>query len=247
MSASAPSLQTEWSRTLTVKLFIDSANSGIMRALSRNDAIVGFTTNPTLMRRAGVVDYKAFALEVLAAVGDRPVSFAVCADDLSEMNRQAHRIASWGGNVYVKVPITNSRGESTAAVIGDLTRDGIKVNVTAVMTLEQVEVACQALGLLTAGLVSLFVGRIADTGRNPVPMVLDAVRIVEQRPDTELLWASPREVLNVFQANDAGCHIIAITSDMLAKLALAGKDLEEYSIETVEMFHNDARIAGYVP
>ena len=230
---------------LRVKLFADGASLDEMITLAAHTWIRGFTTNPTLMRRAGVVDYRRFGADVLAAIPDRPVSFEVFSDEFDEMESQAHSIASWGSQVYVKIPITNTRGESSAALIRRLSGRGVKVNVTAVMTLPQVEVAFEALRGGAPGTISIFAGRIADTGRDPVPVVCQAVRIVASEPTIELIWASPREILNVWQADAAGCHIITMTGDVLAKLPLAGKDLEAFSLETVRMFRDDAVRAGY--
>ncbi len=208
--------------------------------------IVGFTTNPTLMRRAGVTDYEQFARQVVSAVPDRPISFEVFSDEFLEMERQALKIASWGENVYVKVPVTNTRGDSAAPVICRLSQRGVKLNVTALTTLKQVEEVSQALAQCPAGYISVFAGRIADTGRDPVPVMREAVEILSGRNNLELIWASPRELLNVFQADAIGCHIITATSDILNKLKLIGKDLDLYSLETVKMFREDAVKAGFV-
>jgi transaldolase len=230
---------------LRVKIFADGADyDGILRMYA-NPLIKGFTTNPTLMRKAGVTDYEAFARKVLAAIPDRPISFEVFADDLPEMAVQAKVIASWGKNVNVKIPVTNTRGEFTGPVIESLSRAGVAVNVTAVMTLEQVRRVADRLAPETPAIVSVFAGRIADTGRDPVPLMTAAVKLLEQRPRAELIWASPRELLNIFQADAIGCHIITVTNDVLAKLALVGKDLDAYSLETVEMFYRDAKAAGF--
>jgi len=216
-----------------------------MTELYRNPFIKGFTTNPTLMRKAGVTDYEAFAKQVLAAIPDRPISFEVFSDDFREMERQALKIADWGPTVSVKIPITNTRGESCRALICRLARSGVKLNVTAVMTLEQVYEVLPALDGSTAGYISIFAGRIADTGRDPVPVMRAAVEALAATPQIELIWASPREVLNVCQASEVGCHIITATSDILKKLCLLGKDLLEYSLETVKMFRDDAVTAGF--
>ena len=230
---------------LRVKIFADGADfDGILRMYA-NPMIKGFTTNPTLMRKAGVTDYAAFARRVLAAVPDRPISFEVFADDLDEMARQAKTIAAWGKNVNVKIPVMNTKREFTGRVIEELSREGIAVNVTAVMTLEQVRKITERLAPNTAAIVSVFAGRIADTGRDPVPHMTEAVKILRQRPRAELIWASPRELLNIFQADAIGCHIITVTNDVLAKLNLVGKDLDAYSLETVEMFYRDAKAAGF--
>lgn len=232
--------------TLRVKLFADGADLAGILEMYANPQIKGFTTNPTLMRMAGVNDYEAFSRQVLANVPDRPVSFEVFADEFDEMDRQARRIATWGANVCVKVPVTNTRGESAAPLIRRLSGDGIVLNVTALLTLEQVRTVAQALAPAVPAIVSVFAGRVADTGVDPVPHMRECLRILAERPNAELLWASPREVLNVFQADAIGCHIITATNDILKKLPLAGKDLTEYSRETVEMFRRDAVAAGYV-
>jgi transaldolase len=230
---------------LKVKLFADGADKSAILELYRNPAIAGFTTNPTLMRKAGISDFEAFARDLLETVHDRPISFEVFADEIDEMERQARKIATWGENVYVKIPITNTRRVSTATLVSRLTADGIKVNITALLTLAQVEVACSALRSDTASYVSVFAGRIADTGCDPVPIMREATAMIGEHRGAELIWASPRELLNVFQADDIGCHIITATSDVLAKLQLVGKDLNDYSLETVKMFYNDARNAGF--
>jgi transaldolase len=213
--------------------------------LYANPLVAGFTTNPTLMRKSGITDYKAFAKEILQQIRDRPVSFEVFADDFPEMERQAAEIASWGENVLVKIPITNTRGEFTGALLRRLARAGIRVNVTALLTLAQVREASECLGDGPPAKVSIFAGRIADTGRDPVPLMAAAVELLRPFPNLELIWASPRELLNIFQADSIGCHIITATSDVLKKLALVGKDLSQYSLETVRMFYEDARKAGY--
>jgi transaldolase len=229
---------------LRVKLFADSADMAGMLEMARLRHVSGFTTNPTLMRKAGVADYAAFARDVLEAIPDRPISFEVFSDDFGEMKRQAGRIAAWGRNVYVKVPVTNTRGQPSYDLIRELTA-GIKLNVTAVLTLDQVREVSAALAGPTPAIISVFAGRIADTGRDPVPLMAEAVEMLRPHPNQELLWASPRELLNVFQADAIGCHIITATRDLIEKLALVGKDLAAYSLETVRMFHDDARRAGY--
>jgi len=210
-----------------------------------NPLIQGFTTNPTLMRKAGVTDYEAFAKALLAKVRDRPVSLEVFADDFAEMERQARKIASWGVNVNVKIPITDTKGASAAPLIERLSKSGVTVNVTAMMTLEQVRAVRGALAPDAPAIVSVFAGRVADTGVDPVPHMTECLHILSDRPNAELLWASPRELLNVFQADAIGCHIITATNDILKKLNLVGKDLDAYSRETVEMFRRDAVSAGY--
>jgi len=230
---------------LRVKLFADGADKATILELYRNPAIAGFTTNPTLMRKAGVVDFEAFSRDLLETIRDRPFSFEVFADDISEMERQARTIATWGNNVYVKIPITNTERVSTATLVSRLTGDGIKVNITALLTLDQVEVACSALRCDTPCYVSVFAGRVADTGCDPLPIMREATAMINHHLGAELIWASPRELLNVFQADDIGCHIITATSDILAKLMLVGKNLDDYSLETVRMFYNDAQHAGF--
>jgi len=232
-------------KALKVKLFADGADVSGIKEMAANPAIKGFTTNPTLMRKAGVTDYKAFALEVLKVVGDRPVSFEVFADEFGEMEKQALEIASWGKHVNVKIPVTNTRGEFSGDLVERLSRAGVQLNVTAVMTLDQVERITARLAPATGAIVSVFAGRIADTGRDPVPLMAEAVKILKTKPKAELIWASPRELLNIFQADAIGCHIITATNDILKKLSLVGKDLGAYSLETVEMFYKDASAAGY--
>ena len=233
-------------RSLTVKVFADGADKASMLELYRNPSIQGFTTNPTLMRRAGIADYERFARDILAVISDRPISFEVCSDDHDEMARQARQIASWGREVFVKIPVTNTRGESSVPLIRRLAQDQIKMNVTALTTLEQVRPVAEALAGAPAANISVFAGRIADTGRDPVPIMAAAVTLLAAYPNTQLIWASPREVLNVVQADQIGCHIITATEDILRKLPTLGKDLNELSLETVRMFHEDAVKAGYV-
>jgi transaldolase len=230
---------------LKIKLFADGADKAQILQAQANPLIKGFTTNPTLMRAAGVKDYETFAHEVLEVVTDKPISFEVFADEFAEMERQAHKIAGWADNVYVKIPVTNTRRESAVGLIRRLAHSGVKVNVTAILTLQQV---CDAVTALSGGepsVVSVFAGRIADTGLDPVPIMAEAVKIVSLHKGIELLWASPRELLNIFQANDIGCHIITATDGVLSKLKVVGKDLDEYSLETVKMFHDDAAHSGY--
>jgi transaldolase len=231
--------------SLKIKLFCDGAHIDNIRTMAAHDWVAGFTTNPTLMRQAGVSDYAAFAKEVLNIVPDRPVSFEVFADDLAEMERQAHIIAGWAPNVNVKIPVTNTKREFTGPIIQRLSAAGIVVNVTALMTVAQVERVAEVLNPQTAAIVSVFAGRIADTGIDPVPPMRACVERLASLPKAELLWASPREVLNVFQANDIGCHIITATPDMLGKLTLVGKDLDDYSLETVKVFEKAARDSGF--
>jgi transaldolase len=230
---------------LRVKIFADGANLEGMLALYRDARISGFTTNPTLMRAAGISDYRAFAHQVLAAIPDRSISFEVFSDELDEMERQAREIASWGEHVYVKIPVSNTRGETSSPLIRTLSQAGVKVNVTALMTLEQVRDVAGNLAGGAPSYISVFAGRVADTGRDPVPLMAACVEALRPYPTCELIWASPRELLNVFQADAIGCHIITVTHDVLKKLALVGKDLDEYSLETVKMFHSDAVAAGF--
>ena len=230
---------------LKVKLFADGAEKKSMLELYANPLIQGFTTNPTLMRKAGIADFEAFARDILASIPDRPVSFEVFADEFSEMERQARLIDSWGPNVYVKIPVTNTRRESACPLIRKLSHQGIRLNVTAILTTQQV---CEVVAALAGGApayVSVFAGRIADTGVDPVPMMRQTVDVLSTHPQMELIWASPRELLNVFQADEIGCHIITATSDILKKLALVGKDLAEYSLDTVQMFASDAEKSGF--
>ena len=230
---------------LKVKLFADGADRAGMLEMRRNPLIKGFTTNPTLMRKAGVSDYEAFARDILRAIPDRPISVEVFSDDFHEMERQARAIATWGDNVYVKIPVTNTLGQSSDKVVGALARSGVKVNVTALLTLDQVRDMSSALAGGPPACISVFAGRVADTGRDPVPLMAAAVELIRPHPNIELIWASPRELLNIFQADAIGCHIITATNDILAKLHLVGKDLHEYSIETVKMFREDALNAGF--
>ena len=216
-----------------------------MRNLYRNPLIRGFTTNPTLMCKAGIMDYESFARGALAAIPDRPISFEVFSDDFAEMEQQALRIASWGHNVYVKIPVTNTHGEPAAPLIRSLSAKGVKLNVTALMTLQQVSDVKEAMVGCPSGCISVFAGRIADTGRDPLPIMSEAVRILQSCIGLQLIWASPRELLNVFQADSIGCHIITATNEILSKLSLVGKDLNEYSLETVKMFREDAVRAGF--
>jgi len=231
--------------SLRVKIFADGASLAEMTAWARRPEIRGFTTNPTLMRQAGVRDYETFARDVLRAIPDRPISFEVFSDDFDEMERQARRIAGWGENVYVKIPITNTQAQPSKALIYRLSHSGVKVNVTAVLSLRQVQEAADALSGGAPSNVSVFAGRIADTGRDPVPLMREALAIVGGIDSIEVIWASPREALNVYQANEVGCHIITATGAILEKLGLGGKDLDEFSLDTVRMFRNDAVKAGY--
>jgi transaldolase len=230
---------------LRVKIFADGADLTSIADLACNPLIRGFTTNPTLMRKANVRDYKSFAGEVLGLVPDRPVSFEVFSDDFAAMERQALEIASWGDNVYVKIPVMNTAGAFAGPLIHGLSAAGVKLNVTALLTSRQVAEVAESLCEGTQSFISVFAGRVADTGRDPVPIMAEAVRLLNRCPRYELIWASPRELLNVFQADAIGCHIITVTSDLLAKLPLVGKDLDTFSLETVRMFRDDALKAGY--
>jgi transaldolase len=231
---------------LTIRVFADGADIASIRKLAEDPLIAGFTTNPTLMRKAGVDDYEQFACELLECVTDRPISFEVFSDDFDDMLRQARKIASWGDNVFVKIPITNTEGASSLDLVRCLTVEGVKVNITALMARHQVWEAAAALEGGTAAFVSVFAGRIADTGLDPEPIMAEALETLRPLPDVRLIWASPREVLNIVQADRIGCHIITVTPDLLAKVGLFGRDLGEFSLETVRMFHRDAASAGYV-
>jgi transaldolase len=231
--------------SLSIKIFADGANRDSMLALAANPNIQGFTTNPTLMRQAGITDYEAFAYDILQEITGRPISFEVFSDDFDEMERQAVKIAGWGDNVNVKIPVTNTAGESSAKLIRRLAADGVKLNVTALMTLGQVRTVAECLEGGPSAIVSVFAGRIADTGRDPVPLMSAALELVRDYPNIELLWASPRELLNILQADAIGCHIITVTHDLLKKLGGLGKDLNQFSLDTVKMFYNDAQSAGY--
>jgi transaldolase len=231
--------------SLKVKLFADGADISGIQEMALNSRIAGFTTNPTLMRKAGVIDYKGFAKDVLKIVPNKPVSFEVFADDFPTMEKQAIEIASWGKNVNVKIPVTNTKGEFCGALIKRLSEAGVQVNVTALMTLDQVKRVTDALSPDTPAIISVFAGRIADTGRDPVPVMAKSVEIMKAKPKSELIWASPRELLNIFQAEEVGCHIITATNDILKKLDLFHKDLDVFSLETVEMFYKDAQAAGF--
>jgi transaldolase len=229
---------------LQVQIFADGADLAGALELYKNPLIRGFTTNPTLMRAAGVTDYEQFARTLLRAIPDRPISFEVIADDFEEMEWQAMEIASWGGQVNVKIPVTNTRGESSERLIRRLARAQVRLNVTALLTLDQVREVAESLGD-GPSYVSVFAGRIADTGRDPVPLMTEAVKILQPYQRLQLIWASPRELLNIFHADAIGCHVITVTHDVLRKLALVGKSLDEYSLATVKMFYDDAQKAGF--
>jgi transaldolase len=230
---------------IRTKIFADGAEFDKMLEMSKMPHIAGLTTNPTLMRKSGVKDYKDFAKRVLSEIQDKPISFEVFSDEINEMIQQAREIASWGRNVNVKIPITNSKGESTNRAVKVLSEDGIHLNVTAILTTRQVESVATVLHSESKVFISIFAGRIADTGKDPIPLMKESLSIMENHSNAELIWASPRELLNVIQANEIGCHIITATSDILSKLNLIGKDLSAYSLETVNMFRNDALASGY--
>jgi transaldolase len=230
---------------LTTKLFADGADLEHILRLAADERIRGFTTNPTLMWKAGLTDYSEFCHRLLAEITDRPISFEVFADEPDEIRRQARTLARWGANVYVKVPVTTTSGESLAPVVRDLSADGVQVNVTALFTPRQVAEITDAVADGAPSAISVFAGRIADTGRDPVPIMREALEIMRSAPRAELIWASPRELLNIVQAETIGCHIITCTAEVLAKLATLGKDLEQFSLETVRMFHRDAASAGF--
>jgi transaldolase len=230
---------------LKIHLYSDGADVRDMQAAVAAGLVKGFTTNPTLMRKCGITDYEAFAREALTAVSGMPISFEVFADDFEEMERQAKLIATWGDAVYVKIPITNTKGESAVPLIRRLSAAGVKLNITAILTLDQVRAVVDALDPATPAIVSVFAGRIADTGRDPMPIMRQSLEIMRVRPKAELLWASPRELLNIIQADECGCHIITATPEILKKLSMVGKPLDELSLETVKMFYNDATAAGF--
>jgi transaldolase len=230
---------------LKIDLYADGADVREMTAARDAGLVKGFTTNPTLMRKSGIADYEKFAREALAAVGGLPISFEVFADEFDEMERQAKRIATWGEGVFVKIPITNTRRESSINLIRRLSTAGVKLNITAILTLDQVRCVVDAVDAGVPAIVSVFAGRIADTGVDPVPLMTEAAKIVSRKPKAQLLWASPRELLNIFQADACGCHIITVTADILKKLAMVGKSLDDLSLDTVKMFYNDAAAAGF--
>jgi transaldolase len=250
-SISEPSASEHWNNNgdqnsgFQTKIFGDGANKDSMLALYENPVIAGFTTNPTLMRKAGITNYREFALDILSVIKDKPISFEVFSDEFADMELQAKEIASWGDNVYVKIPITNTRSESSIPLIERLGKQGVKVNVTAILTEKQVQEALQAVSHCPAACISIFAGRIADTGVDPLPLMQRCVELLKAHPHVELIWASPREILNVTQASQIGCHIITVTDDILKKLSLAGKDHGEYSLETVKMFYDDAKACGF--
>jgi len=228
-----------------IKLFADGADTNEIKNLYNERNVQGFTTNPTLMRKAGIQDYKAFAIELLDIIRDLPISFEVFSDDFDAMEKEAREIYSWGSNVFIKIPVTNTKGVSSVPLIKKLSKDGYKLNVTAILTTEQIEQVTDALAQEVPAIVSVFAGRIADTGRDPVPIMKNAREILKARPKSELLWASSRELINIFQAEEAGCHIITVTLDILKKLKMIGMDLNQLSLETVQMFYRDALQAEF--
>lgn len=230
---------------LKVKIFADGADKAGMLEMYNKPFIKGLTTNPTLMNKAGISDYSAFAKDILSIIKDKSLSFEVFSDDFDEMERQALEIASWGDNVYVKIPITNTKQESSCPLIKRLVAKNVKLNVTAMMTLDQVRDVLAVLNPDVPSYISIFAGRIADTGYDPVPLMREAVNLIKINPKAELIWASPRELLNIFQADEIGCHIITVTNDILKKLSLVGYDLDQYSLDTVKMFYKDAQSAGF--
>jgi transaldolase len=232
-------------KDLKIKLFADGADLSTMISMANLDYIQGLTTNPTLMRKAGISDYKKFALQVLNEIQSKPISFEIFCDDFEEMIYQGMEIASWGNNVYVKIPVTSSTGESSIKVIDHLVKNKVKVNVTALLTTDQVSQVLKALDPEVPSYISVFAGRIADTGRDPIQIMSNSLELMKAHTYSELIWASPRELLNIFQADSIGCHVITATSDLLNKLKLVGKNLDEYSLETVQMFRQDAIASGY--
>jgi len=230
---------------LKVKIFGDGAEKASILELNAKPYIKGFTTNPTLMRKAGISDYEAFAKDVLSVIKDKSISFEVFSDDFADMERQAKIIASWGDNVYVKIPITNTKKESSVPLIESLVKQGVKLNVTAILTVEQVADVAKVLSSAVPSIVSVFAGRIADTGRDPLPYMIKSKELLASNAKAELLWASPRELFNIVQADEMGCHIITVQPDVLKKLSGVGRDLAEYSLDTVKMFYEDGKAAGY--
>jgi transaldolase len=230
---------------LKVKIFADGAEKAGMLEMYAKPYIKGFTTNPTLMHKVGLTDYRAFARDIVEAIPDRPISFEVFSDEFEEMERQAREIATWGDNVYVKIPVTNTRREPAYEIVRTLANEGVKLNITAIMTIDQVRNVVEAVKDGAPSCVSVFAGRIADTGRDPVPIMTECVEILKAAPEAELIWASPRELLNIIQADAIGCHIITVTNDILKKLPLIGKELADYSLDTVKMFFDDGRKAGF--
>jgi len=234
-----------WTDGLKVKIFADGAELDGIKTLAKNPVIKGFTTNPSLMRKAGAEDYETHARRIIATVPDRPLALEVFADEFDEMIEQGRILATWGKHVNVKIPVTNTKGVFTGPVISALAQSGVVVNVTAIMTVAQVEAVAKCLAPNVPAIISVFAGRIADTGVDPVPVMRDCLRALAERPKAELLWASPRELLNIFQADEVGCHIITVSHDVLAKMSTIGKNLDEYSLDTVKTFYRDAQAAGF--
>lgn len=230
---------------LSIKIFADGADKAGMLEMYTKPFIKGLTTNPSLMRKAGITDYRGFAKEILSEIKDKPISFEVFSDEFAEMERQAFEIASWADNVYLKIPVTNTKQETAYALINKLAHQGVKVNVTAIMTLAQMREVVHSLNPQVPSYISVFAGRIADTGRDPLPLMVGALELMQAIPSAELIWASPRELLNIFQADAIGCHIITVTNELLKKIALIGYDLASYSLDTVKMFYTDALAAGF--
>lgn len=231
---------------LDIKIFADGADKNTMLDMYKKSYIKGLTTNPTLMNKAGIKDYRAFSKDILLSIKDKPISFEVFSDSFHEMERQAMEIASWGDNVYVKIPVTNTKSETCYNLVKKLSRQNVKLNITAVMTLDQVMKITDALeNYSVPSYISIFAGRIADTGRDPIPIMISAIDFMKRNSSLELIWASPRELLNIFQANEIGCHVITVTNDILKKLPLIGYDLQKYSLDTVKMFYNDSVVAGF--
>jgi len=230
---------------MNIKLFADGADKDTMIKLSKNPSIAGLTTNPTLMKKAGIKNYKDFSLDILSEIKNLPLSLEVFSDDLYEMEKQALEISSWGNNVYVKIPITNTKGESTYNIIKNLSNKGVKINVTAIMTIDQVEHIIPAMIKCKSGYISIFAGRIADTGIDPLPIMKESVELVKDYPNLKILWASSRELYNIIQADNIGCHIITITQEIFNKIPMIGKDLNDLSLDTVKMFYNDAKESGF--
>ena len=225
---------------LKVKIFSDGVDKKDMLDMNSKNFIKGFTTNPSLMKKAGIKDYKSFAKDILATIKEKPISFEVFSDDFDEMERQAMEIASWSNNVYVKIPITNTKKKNSRELISRLAKKKVKLNITALMTLDQVKSILSVLNKDVPSIISVFAGRIADTGRDPIPLMINCLKKIKINPKSELLWASSRELLNVFQADQIGCHVITVTKDIIKKLQIVGYDLEEYSLDTVKTFHKDA-------
>ena len=230
---------------MRIKIYMDGAKIEDMLKLRKEKYVSGFTTNPTLMRKAGITDFEGYCKGILKEIYDLPISFEVFADDHNEMKRQAHKISSWGSNVYVKIPITNTNGLSSVPLIRELSSQGLKLNITAIMTVDQVKQVVDAIDHRTPSVISVFAGRIADTGRDPIPIMSKSLELLKTKPLAELLWASPREVLNLYQADEIGCHIITMLPELITKISLKEKSLEDYSLDTVKMFYNDALSAEY--